>query len=172
MPFFFPPGKEKSCMGRQKNRNTSCEFKMTHQATANRLALFLHMVSVVARIMLSGFLGQTYVRTDTFMCEINDYPFGRGLVGQKIETLSLSWGFFFVPFCNETRKGEKFSFWLMIQKKKLQKLVAWDNCFFSHYKRKIVKDIFRICYIPHLLCYIMQQHLTTKNIYSNNKLLL
>ena len=83
----------------------SSEFMMTHQPIANRWSLSSHMVSVVARILFSGYQrlrcgallflwwtdgrtdGQTYVRADLHtdtMRENNDHLFGRGLVGQKL----------------------------------------------------------------------------------------
>ena len=53
----------------------SGEFKMTHQATANRWSLSAHMVSGVAARFC--YFGRMNVRTDT-MCENDDHLFGRG----------------------------------------------------------------------------------------------
>ena len=58
-----------------KNNYKSGDFRVTHQALANRWSLFSDMASVIARFYFCD------RRTDT-MCENNDHLFGSGLVGQ------------------------------------------------------------------------------------------
>ena len=62
---------------KEKTNNKSGDFRVTHQAPANRWSLFSSIVSFIARFLFFG-------RTDT-MCENNDHLFGRGLVGQSEE---------------------------------------------------------------------------------------
>ena len=58
--------------------NKSGDFRVTHQATANRWSLSAHMVSIVARFCFCD--GRTDGRTDT-LSENNDHLSGRGLGG-------------------------------------------------------------------------------------------
>ena len=84
----------------ESKSNKSGEFKMTHQATANRLSLFSSMESVIlftgpCRQRCRAFIYFCDSRTDT-MCENNDHPFGRGLVGQ----LESEWLWYFFAALN------------------------------------------------------------------------
>ena len=68
-------------MGVLNVKYLSGDFRVTHQAPANRWSLFSRMVSFVAKILFYERFYFCDGRTDT-MCKNNDHIFGPGLVGQ------------------------------------------------------------------------------------------